>query len=270
MKLKELFSLRKEQTGGFVTRFNEDPDHALLVAQIGQFYGLSGKELLDSYIDYKKFYNGMDYQSYFSQEKDCGERKHLCMEEAMLCYFTLRFQRPDVIVEIGTQYGVSTRKIIDIRNHLGIDAPIVCYDIEDQVKYFTPVEATLNVKDVSQCLRVEIFINSSRGYLHLDAHPYYLTRDAILEATSEQHWAITMHDCGRGLCNPKMEISRDQPELISSLTGHWERHVLAEVFGVSSPLEEALDSQETPTHSMRIFETPHGGCVILPKKDMGD
>jgi len=270
MKLRDLFSSTRLHVPGFVPELNEEPDHALLIAQIGQFYGLSGKELLDSYLDYKKFYNDKDYQSYFSHEKGFGESKYLCMEEAMLCYFTLKFQRPDLIVEIGTQYGVSTRKIIDIRNYLGIKAPIVCYDIEDQAKYFTSDEVTLKVQDVSQCLREEIFGNSSRGYLHLDAHPYYLTRDAILEAIREQYWAVTVHDCGRGLCNPAMEIRRDQPELISSRTGHWERHVLAEVFGVSSPLAEDLDFQETTTHRMRIFETPHGVCAILPKKEMGD
>ena len=267
MKFKDIFIGKRKKPSGFVTEFNETPDHGLLIAQIAEFYDLAGDDLLDLYSDYGSFYKQKEYPAYFMEEKGKGERKHLCKEEAMLCYFAMERFRPELIVEIGTQYGVSTRKIIDIRNHLGIEANIECYDIEDQVKYFAADEATLNVQDVSSHLREEIFSKSSNGYLHLDAHPYYLTKDAILEAMRGKDWVVTVHDCGKGLCNPKMEISRDQPELISSQTGHWERHVLADVFGVVDPLSDELGTQQTSTHKMRIFETPHGGCTIIPKNE---
>lgn len=264
MKLKELLGFGNQPHNGFQSRIHEHPDHGLLVAQVGQFFGLNADKLHERYTDFQAFYKSKRYPKFFHDEKAGGERKHLCMEEAMLCYFVCEQYRPEVIVEIGTQFGVSTRKIIDIKNHLGLDAPVVCFDIEDQVKYFKPNEAELVVMDVADSLETEVFGRAERGYLNLDAHPFQLTKDAVELALAREGWPVTVHDCGAGLCNPDMEIDKSDPN-ISSRTGHWERHVLAEVFGVADPLSTELDTQETATHRMRIFETPHGGCVIRPK-----
>ena len=62
-----------------------------------------------------------------------------------------------------------------------------------------------------------------------------------------------------------MRISKEDSALITSRTGHWERHVLAEIFGVDNPLDSSLDDRETETHRLRVFETPHGLAVIMPK-----
>jgi hypothetical protein len=74
---------------------------------------------------------------------------------------------------------------------------------------------------------------------------------------------VAVHDCGRGLCNPAMAIPRDAE--VSSLTGVWERHILAELFGADGPLDPGLDAAETATHRLRIFDTPHGLALIAPK-----
>ncbi len=266
MKLKELLGFKEKLHGGFQSRIHEHPDHGLLLGQVGEFFDLSGAELLDRYLDFSAFYEARRYPEIFQDEKAGGERKHLCREEALLCYFVCEQYRPEVIVEIGTQYGVSTRKIIDIKNHLGLDAPVVCYDIENRVKYFQPSEAELIEKDIANDLESGVFGCANRGYLNLDAHPYQLTKDAVELAMARPDWPVTVHDCGVGLCNPHMEIDKSDPN-ISSLTGHWERHVLAEVFHVTDPLSSELDDQKTDTHCMRIFETPHGGCVIRPQSN---
>ena len=74
---------------------------------------------------------------------------------------------------------------------------------------------------------------------------------------------LALHDCGRGLCNPRMAIARDDPN-VSSLTGVWERHVLGEAFGVADPLDPRLDATATDTHRLRVFDTPHGMAIVLP------
>jgi hypothetical protein len=51
---------------------------------------------------------------------------------------------------------------------------------------------------------------------------------------------------------------------VTSLTGVWERYVLAETFGIADPLDPALDDLETPSHRLRVFGTPHGLALIVP------
>jgi hypothetical protein len=65
-----------------------------------------------------------------------------------------------------------------------------------------------------------------------------------------------------------MELAKDDLK-VSSLTGIWERHVLAEAFGLADPLSQQLDNLETDTHRLRIFSTPHGLGVITPKEALG-
>jgi hypothetical protein len=74
---------------------------------------------------------------------------------------------------------------------------------------------------------------------------------------------LAIHDCGRGLCNPRMSIARDDPD-VTSTTGVWERHILAEVFGVDDPRSERLDCAESPSHRLAIFDTRHGLGVVRP------
>jgi hypothetical protein len=58
-----------------------------------------------------------------------------------------------------------------------------------------------------------------------------------------------------------MQIPKDKPLAISSHSGLWERHVLAEIFQVQN---EQLDDLRTPTHYLTIFSTPHGLALLAP------
>ena len=77
---------------------------------------------------------------------------------------------------------------------------------------------------------------------------------------------LVMHDSGKALCNPDMTLSRDDPGGITSATGHWERHVLCEIFDVDDPMTGEIDFQETPTHKLRVFQTTHGLATIVPRR----
>ncbi len=61
-----------------------------------------------------------------------------------------------------------------------------------------------------------------------------------------------------------MTLKKDNPG-VTSFTGIWERHVLAEIFGIPDPLSEQLDRLETATYQLCIFSTPHGLGVLVPK-----
>lgn len=193
-----------------------------------------------------------------------GERKTLCFEEAFIVFALMRQYRPPTVVEIGTQYGRSTRRIIDMKRHLGLDARIVCFDVVDQVRFFDRAEAELVLRDVTDDVAATVLDAYPSGLIYLDAHPYALLQDVIRAVLADGRWALAIHDCAAGLCNPRMTIGRDVQD-VTSKSGVWERHVLADIFGVADPLAARLDDLETPTHRLRVFGTPHGLAVILPR-----
>jgi hypothetical protein len=120
------------------------------------------------------------------------------------------------------------------------------------------------VGDLTGRFRTAVLEAYEPGLVFVDTHPYRLLREAVAETVADGRWSLAVHDCGRGLCNSRMSLSRDDPA-VTSLTGVWERHVLAEVFGVPGPFDPRLDRLETPSHRLRIFETPHGLALILPR-----
>ena len=209
------------------------------------------------YTTYQAFHEQHQYQQHF------GERKTLCFEEAFILFALIHRLQPSTIIEIGTQYGKSTRRILDMRSLANSNAPVICFDVTNQVEYFTSEEASLLLKDVTNTVRQDIFEQYQGGLIYLDAHPYHLLKNVIQAVLDYPQWLIAIHDCGKGLCNPKMPLRKDDLN-ITSATGHWERHVLAEVFGIANPLSPQLDDYTRLTHHLKIFDTPHGLAVIMP------
>ena len=131
------------------------------------------------------------------------------------------------------------------------------------MRHFGPREATLVVGDVTGRFRAEVLQAHAPDLVFLDVHAHALLREAIIETLARPGAWLAMHDCGRGLCNPRMTIAPEDPG-VGSGTGVWERHVLAEAFGVGDPLDPRLDDLETTGHRLRIFDTPHGLGIIAP------
>ena len=235
-------------------------DEKKLVADIENFLRLEHTGIWSEFSTYRKFSVGKDYA------ERLGERKTLCLEEAFIIYLILQTTRPHTIVEIGTDYGKSTRRIIDIKDLLGLDSQVICFDVVDHVEHFTPDEAQLILKDVTHTFRQDVLEAHAPGLIFLDAHPFYLLKSVISGVLNDSNdWILAIHDCSLGLCNPNMTLSREDIN-ITSTTGVWERHVLADILNVAKPLSERLDNFQTSTHHIKVFETPHGLAVILPKR----
>jgi glycosyltransferase involved in cell wall biosynthesis len=259
---KPLLSRREQETvrtGVYRPVILDRVNHEKLAAEISEFFQCERTEVETEFKNYRQFHDARAYA------QTLGERKTLCLEEAFILYLLLAKTRPATLVEIGTQHGKSTRRLIDIKNLLGLPGELVTFDIEDQVQHFQPPEAKLVLRDVMGRFAKEVLDAYEPGFVFLDAHPYGLVKEVVTEILAPaRKWTLAIHDCGVGLCNPRMPLAKDDPN-ISSSTGLWERHVLAEVFGVDDPLREALNYQETPTHRFRVFTTPHGTGVFLPK-----
>ena len=233
-------------------------DHDKLAADAASFFGLAREDVARMLDSYRAVHESKGYARVF------GELKTLCFEEAFLLGLAMSLHRPRTIVEVGTQHGKSTRRILDLAEWLGQTPRMVCLDTTDQVRHFASSEAELVIGDVTGRFRRDVLEAYDPDLIFLDAHGHALLREAIA-ATMEGHRAVlAIHDCGQGLCNLRMAIAPGDPN-VTSLTGVWERHVLADLLGVAGPLDPGLDALETATHRLRIFDTPHGLALIAPR-----
>jgi glycosyltransferase involved in cell wall biosynthesis len=231
-------------------------DQGRLLQQVADCFQLELAHVRAKLTTYRSFYDAKGYA------KALGERKTLCLEEAFVLYVLLALRRPKVIVEIGTQHGKSARRILDMASLLGLEARLICFDIQNEVQHFAPHEATLVERDVTGRFRTEVLEQFQPDLLFVDVHTYHLLKEVVHESlVAPRKPIIVMHDCSAGLCNPNMTLSRGDTN-VTSLTGIWERHVLAEEFGVSDPKGSQLDDLTTATARVRVFSTPHGIAII--------
>lgn len=235
-------------------------NHRQLRNELAELFGIERGEVRRLYRDYRDLHKNRQYAAKY------GERKTFNFEEAFVCFAALAHARPSgPIVEVGTQHGKSTRRILDMLDFLSLENEVFCFDVEDQVEAFSKDEATLFLEDLTGCFKERVIDRLRPSVVYLDAHPYYLTKEVITDIlASSSDCLLLMHDSGKALCNPNMKLSRDDLN-ITSATGHWERHILCEVFGIDDPLSDEIDYQETSTHVLRVFKTIHGLAAIVPR-----
>jgi glycosyltransferase involved in cell wall biosynthesis len=235
-------------------------DQDRLFEDTGCLFNLSRDEVERRWRTYRTLHEAKGY------ERSLGEFKTLCLEEAFVLSVAMAEARPRTIVEVGTQHGKSTRRILDIACLLELNCRVVCFDIANSVRHFKPsLEAELILGDLTGRFRRDVLGKHNPGLIYLDVHTNSLLTEAVTETLAHPSpCVLAIHDCGRNLCNPLMTISKDDPNVTSS-TGVWERHVLAEAFGVADPLDPRLDALETPMHRLKIFNILHGLGVLYPK-----
>ena len=238
-------------------------NHERLQEAVSQFFGFSHLEVQSRFQLYHELHVSKEYARLL------GETKTLSFEESFIILMCLVYATKigfsvEAIVEIGTQFGKSARRLIDIKTHLQLHSKLICYDVHNEVRFFDPSEAVLLEKDITDDVESAITLKYASGLVFLDARPYKLIENVVRAVTKSNNWILVIHDCTRGLCKPNMAIDRSSLN-ISSTTGVWERHVLAEVFGFEHPLSKKLDRFSTTELEVCIFETQHGLCVILPK-----
>jgi hypothetical protein len=257
--MQRLLPARRGSPDEYELVFPGRVDRRRLFRDLAALLGTDARAIRERFRRYQRLHRERRYEVRF------GERKTLNLEEAFALYAFLDIARPErPIVEVGTQYGRSTRRILDMLAALGMSNQVVCFDVEDQVRHFRADEAGLRIEDLTDRFREALLEPLAPALVFLDAHPYRLTREAITDVLERDDCVLAIHDCGRALCNPNMALDRDDPH-ITSATGHWERHVLCEVFGVDDPMQGDIDHRETPSHVLRILQTTHGLGVIVPR-----
>jgi glycosyltransferase involved in cell wall biosynthesis len=227
-----------------------------LAEEIAEFFNLAPADIDERLRTYRAFHEAKGYA------QTLGERKTLCFEEAFFLSVLLATYRPPTVICLGVGDGSSLRRLLDMKELLGIEFKAVCFDAIDQLQFCTLEEANLVVGDLQGRFTSAVLGAHAPGLIFVDVHTYPLLSEILAQTlTRSGDWVLAIHDCGRGLCNPRMTVLRNDPN-VSSGTGIWERHVLAETFGISSPLSGDLDRAATASHQLRIFTTPHGLGVI--------
>lgn len=260
-----MFWKKRPAPGEILPTFPKNPPRQVLVAEVAEFLGEPIETVGEQYDRYLRLHQAKNY------EKRFGELKTLCFSEAFVNYAAIAKTRPERIVEIGTQNGKSTRRLLDMCEDLGLSPEVTCFDIIDAVEQFDPSEATLALEDITGRFRERVLEQIAPGHVYLDAHPWDLLVDVIGAVLEEAPpFVMTIHDCGRGLCNPDMRISKDDPEAITSHTGVWERHALASLLGENDPLSPVVDKTETEKCRVHVFGTPHGLGAVAPLSLVGN
>jgi len=229
-----------------------------LIKQAAGFFSGAQEEMQQHYQTYRTFHKNKGY------EVTLGESKTLCFEEAFLLYLSVMRLRPAQIVEIGSQYGKSARRLVDIVQLLGLETRVTCFDLIDELQFISANEVELILQDVTHNFSTAVLEKLAPAIIFLDARPYALLKNVtthFLEWSLSHPAILAIHDCSQGLFNPNMKIPKTDQSHISSKTGVWERHVLSEVFMTPN---NRLDDLTTPSHRLKIFNTPHGLALIAP------
>jgi hypothetical protein len=253
--LKTAALMPRQLRGEYVPHHPKPLGREALVARLGELSGFAAVPLDDLYDRHREHSRRHGYAGRL------GKRHTLTGEEAFVLCALIASREPPVVVEIGTQLGKSTRRILDMRDLLGLDYRVECFDIVDEVRFFDRSEARLHVEDVTGRV-AETLARYGAGVIFLDARPRDLIEEVLAAVLDDQvgDWALAIHDCGRGLCNPAMGAI--PAERIGTHTGVWERHVVAACFG-KSPFSSDLHGARSGRHLLGLLETRHGlGLVV--------
>ena len=234
-------------------------DHAVLLRDIAEATGSPQPHVERLWGDYRELAARQKHA------ETLGEIGTTSTEEAFALHCLLDLLKPAHLVEIGAYEGASTRRILDSIAHLQLPTRVTTFDIVDLARHFQPDEARLILQDVTDSVGRDILEAFEPGIIYLDAHPWRLLQNVLRAVLRREDWILAIHDCSPVLCNPRMTIPKDEPRLISARTGHWERHVLADVFGLADPLDLRLDQLDTARHRLRVLGTQHGLALVLPK-----
>jgi hypothetical protein len=205
-------------TGAYRPNLTAQIDQDLLVAQAVSYFSIPLHEVEEQYHLYRAF----SIQNTYAQS--LGDSRTLSFEEAFLIYLSAWRIRPAQTVEIGTQYGKSTRRIIDMLNLLSLNNQVTCFDILDEMRYVSHDEVVLVMHNVTKDFQDSVLRKIKPGLIYLDAHPYLLLKNVInnyLEWSQTHPCVLAIHDCSPGLYNPRMWISKSRMDGISSRTGVW-------------------------------------------------
>jgi len=247
-----------------------DPQRLFLRQALQQLLGCSDSWLLETVREYYacpaawKLLSGLRSPT---RQTD-GFAKSLDVAEGFALWALVKQQKPQVVVELGSQYGISARLWKEALKHYVPQHELILCDLEDKRKFIDNRECTFLQGDARETLK-QVFATRQVHLLHNDAHPYDLIHWSLAEGLRQHIPIFTFHDVGGyqlrgGPFKPesatlplaeKQKYSEDYGPY-----GAWERHAMAEVF------DQRLITQDfvvTPEWRIQIFDSFLGFGVAL-------
>lgn len=199
-----------------------------------------------------------------------GFAKSMDVAEGFAAWALVKHQRPRVVVELGTQHGVSSRLWKEALLRYVPDHVLYLCDLEDQRRLIGPGEAVMLLGDGVVSLR-QILDKVQVDLLINDAHPYTLIRDSVALGKERGVPCFAFHDVsdnplrGRPYRVESEALTEEEREAHNTDyagVGVWERHVMADQF---DPAIRYAMAGETDVWRWQIFDSFLGLGVVLQK-----
>lgn len=251
------------------------PNNIPFRQELVDFFGCSAKWLEETALEYRNCSRAWTLLSGFQSSSKItdGFAKSLDIAEGFVLWTLVKYLRPKIVVELGVQFGISSRLWKEALRAYVPEHELVLCDLNDRRLFISDNEAQFYHKDAREVFPA-LFASGEVGILHNDAHPYDLIHWSIDEALRHKVPVLTFHDVGNGKRGPtKIEsyyIDRDEKMTNTENWadyGTWERHVMAEVFD-ERLLEQDFASSDT--YNAGIFDSLFGLGIVMMKDDYGN
>jgi len=199
-----------------------------------------------------------------------GVAKSLDVAEGFALWVLVKKMRPSCVVELGVQYGVSSRLWQQAMQTYVPDGQLILCDLEDKRRFISDQEATFYAED-ARTLLPRLFASQKIDVLHNDAHPYDLIHWSVRAAIENQVPVLTFHDVGRGQRGVfKLESyalshgDKFRHRTDWGVFGAWERHVMAELLDERILREDFVENDQW---RIQIFDSLFGFGAAIRQKE---
>ena len=204
--------------------------------------------------------------------KTDGITKTLDVAEGFALWAVVKRLRPAVVVELGTQFGISARLWKEALKAYVPQHELILCDIADGRRFIGDDESTFIKGDARDTLP-NIFNSVKVDLLFNDVHPYDLIYWSTQEGLKHDVTTFAFHDVGgkhpRGPFNAghatlpidvKIAGNEDYARY-----GHWERHIMAEIFDERILHHDAVQNE---SNRLQIFDSLFGVGVVIQQSKL--
>ena len=200
---QHLRSLQQARNNKRAVQKYTQPNNIFFQEQLIQFFDCEQEWLAKTATEYRECARAWSRLSGLqSQSKQTdGFAKSLDVAEGFVLWTLVKLVRPKIVVELGVQYGISSRLWKEALCAYVPEHKLVLCDLNDKRLFIDDSEAEFFQEDARQILP-ELFATGNVGILHNDAHPYDLIHWSISEALRHNVNTLTFHDIGKGNRGP--------------------------------------------------------------------
>ena len=239
--------------------------------EIGWLYDKDQVWVESVFEDYKKCEAAWGYLSGLNSLSGStdGYAKSIDVAEGFAVWALVAAQKPRIVVELGVQYGISSRLWKEALKFYVPEHKLYLCDLEDKRQFIDDSESIFLKGDAFINLP-ELFETEKVDILHNDAHPYSLIDWSVATGVQKNIPIFTFHDVNgtppRNCFSKKGLYLTKEQKIANDVNwasfGHWERHVMVDQFD-SRLSDECLI--ENDGFKIVIFESLFGFGVALNK-----